>query len=230
MLSIIAFASPKGGVGKSTACAALAGAFAHRGEAVHIIDLDQRKTLTRWKAKDDGALGAISLADPSPETFSDHLETAIGAGHDRILIDVAGAYEKALMLAMAKADLSIVPVKPSEPDIADADLVVRELANLYRRFGAEPLYRVLASQVQALAPNYQLFAFAELERLGLARFATSLGERAAYREIFMSGLPPHYADRSRDTVTKAIAEIDALVAEIDHLILDARNSRERAAS
>jgi chromosome partitioning protein len=46
--SIITFASSKGGVGKSTACAAVAAALAKRGCAIAVIDVDQNQTLHRW--------------------------------------------------------------------------------------------------------------------------------------------------------------------------------------
>ena len=43
---IITCASSKGGVGKSTTCACLAGAFAHLGETVHIVcDASMQKCL-----------------------------------------------------------------------------------------------------------------------------------------------------------------------------------------
>ena len=61
---ILTFASSKGGVGKSTTCACLAGAFAKAGENVHIIDLDNRLRL-------EADLEAVRptrrrRADPSP--------------------------------------------------------------------------------------------------------------------------------------------------------------------
>ena len=42
--------------------------------------------------------------------------------------------------------------------------------------------------------------------------------RAAYEEIGLTGLPPHYADSKRETVTKAIEELDKLLAEIKSII------------
>ncbi|MBN8913901.1 MAG: AAA family ATPase [Rhizobiales bacterium] len=41
--TIISFVSPKGGVGKSTSCLALASALAHTGQHVQIIDFDQKR-------------------------------------------------------------------------------------------------------------------------------------------------------------------------------------------
>jgi chromosome partitioning protein len=59
---IIACASSKGGVGKSTTCACLAGAFAHLGEMVHIVDLDQNRTVSRWFQDEKTRPRAISVS------------------------------------------------------------------------------------------------------------------------------------------------------------------------
>ena len=57
---IITFASPKGGVGKSTTCLAIAAALASRGEPVLILDLDQTNTLIRWyRAASTWNFGAV---------------------------------------------------------------------------------------------------------------------------------------------------------------------------
>ena len=51
-MHIITCASSKGGVGKSTTCVCLAGAFAKAGDTVHIIDLDSNGTVSRWLGDD----------------------------------------------------------------------------------------------------------------------------------------------------------------------------------
>ena len=49
----IAFISPKGGVGKTTAALLLALGLAERGQRVAIIDSDPNKPLVRWAALPD---------------------------------------------------------------------------------------------------------------------------------------------------------------------------------
>src|SRR4051812_45526968 len=53
--TIIAFASPKGGAGKSTTCLSIAGALAANGQPVHIIDCDPSETLYRWYTANESA-------------------------------------------------------------------------------------------------------------------------------------------------------------------------------
>ncbi len=47
---IITLASSKGGVGKSTITGCLAGVWAADGDKVHIVDLDNNRTVSRWFA------------------------------------------------------------------------------------------------------------------------------------------------------------------------------------
>ena len=212
---IITFASSKGGVGKSTSCACIAGALAVRGSTVHIVDLDSNRTISRWLANGSTA---IKVSTPDPNALTETLEAlGKGARPDYILIDVAGAYERAITVAMARANLTIIPAAPTEADLYEAGRIAQHLNGIYAAFERAPLYRLLLTQVQSLASHAQTHAIREVSRLGLPRFDTMLAHRAAYQEIGFSGLPPHLASGSRATIGKAMTEVDALLAEIDAL-------------
>jgi chromosome partitioning protein len=71
---IITCASSKGGVGKSTTCACLAGAFAHLGQTVHIVDLDANRTVSRWFQDARTRPHAITVSTPDPQNLTDHLQ------------------------------------------------------------------------------------------------------------------------------------------------------------
>jgi hypothetical protein len=64
----------------------------------------------------------------------------------------------------------------------------------------------------------QAHGFKQIARLKLPLMKSLIAARAAYEEIGLSGLPPHYADLRRPTTAKAIAELDQLRAEIDTLL------------
>ena len=76
---IITLASSKGGVGKSTTTAALAGALAHAGARVHIVDLDSNHTVSRWLG-DGRACPRLSVTAADPQDLTEHLAT-IAAKH-----------------------------------------------------------------------------------------------------------------------------------------------------
>lgn len=211
----LTFASSKGGVGKSTSCATIAGALAARGASVHIVDLDNNRTISRWLA---GGARNITVSAPAPAALTEHLEELKGRiGADYVLIDVAGVYEGAITVAMARAHLTIIPAAPTEADLHEAARIAQHLRNIYAAFDRAPLYQLLLTQVQSLASHAQAHVIREIDRLGLPRFDGVLAYRAAYQEIGLSGLPPHLADHNRPTVAKAVAEVDALLDEISVL-------------
>ena len=188
---IITLASSKGGVGKSTTCAALAGAYAKSGERVHIVDLDSNGTVSRWLS--DGAVRPknLTVSKPDPSILTEHLQEA--ARHfapDVILVDVAGSYERALTIAIARAHLTIIPSCTTEADIYEAAKVARHIEQMGEAFGRIPLYRVLATRVAPLVTHAQAHAFREMARLKLPLLRTIIASRAAYEEIGLSACRP----------------------------------------
>lgn len=226
---VITVASSKGGVGKSTLCISLAGALAHRGDAVHIIDLDENRTVLRWFRQHNVDLPCLSVSQVAPADLLGHLKEVAGHANPPsiVLIDVAGVYEKALLQAMARSNLVIVPAQPSEPDLHEAMKVIRDLNELNESFSGHIPYRLLLNLVEPLDPHYQRHTIAEVARLGLKRFETLMHKRAPYREAFLNGKPPHQSGEGRVSALKAVAEMDAIVQEIDE-VLGAIDIREAA--
>lgn len=216
---IITLASSKGGVGKSTVTGCLAGAWAHGGERVHIVDLDSNRTVSRWLADGAPTRGLITLSAPDPAGLTEHLqEIAARQAPDLILIDVAGSYERALTVAVARAHMTLIPAASTEADIFEAARVARHITSVFQSFGREPLYRLLLNRVPSIASSAQVYATVEIVRLGLPRIKTRIMQRAAYEELGLSGQPPHFADRKRPTVAKAVEELDQIRADIEALI------------
>ena len=215
---IITCASSKGGVGKSTTVACLAGAFAHAGETVHIVDLDNNRTVSRWFGDASSRPRAITVSTPDPQDLTGHLaDLGRNAAPDLILIDVAGSYERALTVAAARAHLTIIPSTLTEADVFEAAKTAHHIQQIFASFGQEPLFRLLLTKVQPLTSHAQKHAGSELKRFRLPLLRTALAQRAAYEEIGLSGLPPHYADPERPTVAKALTELNALRHEITTL-------------
>lgn len=228
---IITFASSKGGVGKSTSCACLAGALAHKGHSVHIVDLDGNHTIARWLKQTEASPKAITVSTPDPQTLTEHLEEiAARSMPDYILLDIAGSYERAITVAMARAHLTIIPAAPTEADLFEAARVAHHLRSIFAAFQREPLFRLLLTQVQPLASHAQAHAIREVERLALPRFDAMLTHRAAYQEIGFAGVPPHFAQPARPTTQKAMIEIDHWLTEVLALLTPVAATREKAAA
>jgi chromosome partitioning protein len=216
--TIIVFASPKGGVGKSTLCLALAGALVKAHSRVSILDLDQNQTLYGWQTRHEPNIPGLSVEAVMPDVFTEVLERECNAGHDFLMLDVAGSADRMMLLAASAADLIITPARLSEPDIQQATRLIAEVETMTRRFGQKIPHLILVNDVDPLDPHYQRHMLAEITRLGLPRFETLIHKRAPYREAFMTGKPPHFAERSRAPVKKTIEEIDSLLADVKAIL------------
>jgi chromosome partitioning protein len=223
--TIITFASSKGGAGKSTCSAAIAGALAARGSAVTLIDLDVNGTLTRWYKHHADRLPSITVVQATPSTLTQLLAKAASNSSDHIIIDVAGAYEAAMVKAIAASSLVITPAKLSEPDLREAAKVLAEVDAFNRSFNANIPHRLLVNEAETLNPMYQRHALAEIDASALTRFKHLMNRRAAYREIFLTGLPPHYAEKGRGPIDKAVAELDDIIAEIDATLIQTTKAK-----
>ena len=211
---IIAFASSKGGVGKSTICAAIGARLAQRGEEVLILDLDQNRTVERWGRKAN--IKGLTVKAIERDSFTTVIcEAAVTNTVDHILIDLAGTREATVLKAIARSDLVVIPAQASEPDLREALVVVSDIKDVGEEKGAPIPYRLLLTKMPALRTRVTDFAYQELARQSLPIFRTVMVERVAYREMFLTGFPP-------DPTSGAGAEIAALATEMEDIVKAAR--------
>jgi len=206
---IVTFASSKGGVGKSTTCAAVAAALALEGARVLIIDLDQNRTLARWAKR--GPIDGLTVSAIEPQKFGAYFRESEASGqYDHICIDLPGNREVTLFKALARSDLVIIPAQASEPDLREALVVVGDIRDVAETAGRHIPYRLLLTKIYPLRTRVTDFAYNELARHGLPLFRTALVERSAYREMFLNGQPPTLTEPGKGAGT----EIASLLAEI----------------
>jgi chromosome partitioning protein len=117
MLTIV-LAAAKGGVGKTTLTAGLAGAAAlARSDArVGLLDLDPQGSLTRWWNK--RRLRQPELFTSSGALLSDLLPSLRTEGLDLLFVDCPPGFSEILDDAVSNADLVLIPAQPSDLDLA----------------------------------------------------------------------------------------------------------------
>jgi chromosome partitioning protein len=213
---IIAFASSKGGVGKSTTCAALGSYLASKGEKVHIMDLDQNQTLAVWAER--GEVSNPNVAAVPPEQFSEHFREVGQGAYDHVFIDLAGVREITLMKAISKADLVVIPAQHSEPDVRQAMMIVADIRDIEETIERHVPYRILFTKVRPLRTRLDQFIEDELKRENMLRFSVSLVDRISYKEMFLNGVPPHQKETDRG----AGPELRALADEIRSILMPTR--------
>ena len=178
MALVITVAQQKGGAGKTTMAANLAAALAPT-RRVAVLDIDPQHSLSRWNA-----LRLARATPPAAITFSDlsgwrlakELER-LRRGHDVVLVDSPPQIDADARRAIRSADLVVVPVQPSPPDIWAAEGTLK-LAAEEKRPACLVLNRV------ATGSRLRDTTDRELRARGMVVLPASLGNRSAFRHAF----------------------------------------------
>lgn len=197
---VIAFVSPKGGVGKTTAALTLASELLFQmQETITIIDADPNYPFKRWMElgrKPD--LLNIKL-DESEETILDNIEKA-KINSKAVIIDLEGTKNTRVTYAVSAADLVIIPVQGSVLDANEAAEAVKLVMRTSKAFNRQINYAILFTRRPAAitSRNYADIA-AQLTDNNIPVLANNLTEREAFKTMFSTGMCLH--DLSEKTVT-----------------------------
>lgn len=254
---LIVFANEKGGVGKSTLAFHTAVALADAGQKVACIDLDYAQaTLSRALTNREATCRLLktwlpmprhtALAQPSGAYLSQEI-ARIGSDSDFILIDAAGSDTPITRRAIAMADTLVTPVGCSFADLDvlgqfDAhSLRLTRLGHFSRLVHAliaaredmrlpAPDWIVLPNRIRHAGSTNEAAARQALVRLAKRagfRIGTGLGDRVAYRELFLLGLTHIDLKRLPNLArvkTNARREIEQVLADFQ-LPLDDANQQ-----
>jgi chromosome partitioning protein len=131
-MSIVAVVSQKGGVGKSTLCIHLATEAMRRKLRTVILELDRQGTTSLFWSKrraealspDDLVKGMADENPPQPvvhrvdpSTLLPTLEQMRSAGIEFVVLDLPGAHNPAVSMAMQASDFVLVPTRPNDVDL-----------------------------------------------------------------------------------------------------------------
>lgn len=203
MAAILTIAQQKGGAGKTTLAAHLGAAFAAE-RRVALLDIDPQKSLARWFAlrATSKATAPLALADVSGWRLASEL-ARLGDAYDLIIIDSPPQIATDARVAMRAADLVLVPIQPSPPDLWAAAGTL-ELAAAEGRAA-----RLVFNRAPAASRLRQTMT-EEIAERGLGLLMQSLGSRSGFAGAFARGLGiTEAAPRSR-----AAEELRALAEEI----------------
>ena len=179
-MKVLSIVCQKGGSAKTTTAINLAVEAVRGGLEVALIDLDPQVSACDWKDI-RGDKPPVVAATPVP-----HLERALKAaeeaGADLAIIDTAGRANDAASAAARVADLVLIPLQPSLPDLN----TVAATLDIIRLAGGRPT-RALLARVRATGNRHDETT-AWLGSKGVEVCPFTLGERVIFQDAYAMGL------------------------------------------
>jgi chromosome partitioning protein len=130
MAVVITVAQQKGGTGKTTRTANIGVAFAMSRRVV-LLDIDPQKSLGRWhslRRSRSEPVATLAFSELSGWRLPAELDW-LRRDHDLVMIDSPPQLDTDARVAMRAADLVLVPIQPSMPDLWAAEGTLRLAAD-----------------------------------------------------------------------------------------------------
>lgn len=184
----------------------LAGSLADRGVDIALLDADPNCAAHRWATGTYIGPTITAYAEADAERLADLLPT-LAQRHAALIIDTAGFGNQAAAVAIAGADLVLVPVTPGEADLVEAQRTVAYVHGLSRSTRRPINVRVVANRIRR-ATTLSRHVLTELVTLELPRLQSVMSEAVAYAEISFSGTLPKDGTAAEE-ITALLAELHA---------------------
>ena len=214
MAAIISVASAKGGCGKTTTVILLATYLAHIGYRVIVLDADINQHAAAFGELCDipnfSVVGGITEANVLPAIRQAEADKA-----DVIMIDLPGGTSLLSFKAMQRAHLVLIPTQASLPDAKDAVKTVQQVDDAQDGVRMPILRALLWTRVPAGFESVSSrHVRKHVEGLGLPLFNTSLLERAAFREMHVTGKVPAQTDPAGTAAANVAAIAEELLTHL----------------
>jgi chromosome partitioning protein len=131
-MKVIAFATQKGGVGKSTLCLSCAVLATAEDRKVAVIDADPQGTLVRWAGERGGRPPPVMAV--APAEIAAAVERHRRSGCDYVFIDTRSGDDAGTAAALRAADYIVVPTRISPADVWAVAAAVEALRRLGKPF------------------------------------------------------------------------------------------------
>ena len=213
-MAIVAVTGRKGGIGKSTITANLAGEFVALGRTVAVLDTDPQQSLVKWAGMGEGILADVieAIETAHPQQFRRAVDQAARVA-DCILIDTPPGFADPALLAALLADVVLLPAGPSPLDVMAAGEALESAREARaQRDGEKPLIRFIPCKTQSVTTMSRDLA-GSLAKLG-EKVLPAIGLRVAIAESALAGLTVREYARN----SAAAAEFRALAVELEKIL------------
>lgn len=189
---VIAFVSPKGGVGKTTASLTLASEMVYQFEdTITVIDADPNYPFKRLVNLGRLPQKLNVILDQSEETILDNIEKA-RQNSRVVIIDLEGTKNMRVTYAVSKADLVIIPVQGSILDANEAAEAIKLIKRTEKGFGRKIDYAILFTRMPAAIVSKNFVDIAgQFSDSMIPVLGANLVEREAFKTMFSTGYALH---------------------------------------
>jgi chromosome partitioning protein len=221
-MAVISFANAKGGAGKTTAALILAMDLAQRGQRVVILDADPQHWITSW-AEISGPVRNISvISTVSTASIQGHIRENSGST-DHFIIDLAGACDALVALAIGLSDHVFIPVQGCSMDARGAAIILELIQRLDKAAGVRISHSVVLTRVSSVVTTKAMQAIKSLlATRGVPVLDTPINERSAYRDMFDCGGSLYTMDPHRVSNLDKAQENARMFAQNVEAVLPAR--------
>jgi chromosome partitioning protein len=209
-MAVVSIASDKGGVAKTSTALLIGSELALDGYQVSILDCDinQQAAAFGAKAKIPGlsVLGEIDESNVLAALRKAEAESEV------VIVDLPGGASALALKAFHRSHFVLIPAQPSMPDVKAAMKTVAQIDDA-QELARAPIARAMVwTRIMPgfeSVPVRQVRAAVE-ESADIPVFKTALMERAAFREIHITGMVP----RQKDPCGGPANNVAALTAEL----------------
>ena len=220
---VIALATSKGGVGKSTLARGLAAHWFGLGRKPALIDADPTATLSK-RYNPQGPLGTVPVIAEPEELVAQVIEQ-LRAQHTPVIVDTAGFRNRTTISTLVAADLAIIPLKPAAEDldcaIATFELI-REINETPERSG-HPIRTAMILTMTMRGTVIARHVRSQLEATGYPLLQAEMPHRVAYPEAGIEGLSPSVTDPDGAAARDIAAIVHELMDLGDQELLQSSN-------
>jgi chromosome partitioning protein len=213
-MSVLTFASTKGGAGKTTAAIVIGTTLAKKHHKVIFIDGDPAKRLFAWSERSKIPRNIEVWTSDGERCIHDEIDAAKEQA-DFVLIDLEGAATKLNGFAMSESDLVIVPMGDEQQDAEGAIETLAELKLVSRSARRSIPYKLLFTRTKSAVKSRLQTAVNQQMRYKLGHFETELKERTAYSSLHNLGGDLYTMSSAEvSNIAKAIGNAAALTEEL----------------
>lgn len=218
----IAFASSKGGAGKTTSAIVLGTELAANGARVVMIDADPARRLIDWSTRAPMPDRIEIVISRGEEAIQDEIEEARRRAAF-VLIDLEGSASQRTSFSIAESDLVIVPTADEHQDAKAALDTLREVARVGRAMRRDVPAAILFVRTNA-AVKSRLEKYINAEtRKTAPSFKTELHKRTAFSSLHNAGAGLRELDpMDVNGIDKAIENASEWASEVVEMLKEAR--------